>query len=149
MAAEAGDTAPIHHALHEIVPLHAILVRGTVGEMCERRRAELVLLELPVVAQIPALMEPDGPVVVLAKHRVGKRLPLRMALDAGIVRPYEIELRGVDDVGRGRLPDVLAAGTVAALAADVPLGDRLRLRVEVHRMAAIAERPGRPLHVVR
>ena len=44
--------------------------------------------------------------------------------------------------------DVLAARAVAALAADVPFGDRLRLDVVVDRMAAVAERTGRPLHVV-
>ena len=37
---------------------------------------------------------------------------------------------------------MIAAGTVAALAADVPLGRLLRLDVVVHRVAAVAERPG-------
>jgi hypothetical protein len=149
MAAEARDPASIHDALHEIVPLHAVLVRGAVGEMRERRLAEPVLLELPVVAQVPALVEPDRPIVVLTEHGVHERLPLRMALDAGIVGPDEIELCRVHDVRRGRLPPVLAARTVATLAADVPLGDRFRLRVVIDRMAPIAERSGRPLHVVR
>ncbi len=30
---KAGDPAAVHHALHEIVSLHAILVRGAIGEM--------------------------------------------------------------------------------------------------------------------
>ena len=37
VAIEAGDAAAIHHALHEIVALHAVLVRGAVGEMSESR----------------------------------------------------------------------------------------------------------------
>ena len=39
-------------------------------------------------------------------------------------------------------------GSVALLAADVPFGDGLGLDVVVHRMAAVAERAGRPLAVV-
>ena len=51
MATEAGDAARIHQAGHEVVALHAVLVRGAVGEMGERRFAELVILELPEVAR--------------------------------------------------------------------------------------------------
>src|SRR5262245_1248878 len=43
---------------------------------------------------------------------------------------------------------MLAAGTVAPLAADVPLRRPLRLDVVVHRMASVAERPGRTAVVV-
>ena len=32
---KAGDAATIHHALHEVVPLHPILVAGAVGEVRE------------------------------------------------------------------------------------------------------------------
>jgi hypothetical protein len=43
---------------------------------------------------------------------------------------------------------VIDTRTVAALAADVPLGHGLGLDVVVDRMAAVAQRAGRPLHVV-
>ena len=46
VAAEARYAPPVHHALHEVVPLHAILVRGAVGEMRERRLAQRVFFEL-------------------------------------------------------------------------------------------------------
>ena len=55
---------------------------------------------------------------------------------------------GLTMFARDGLRDVLAAGPVAPLAADVPLGDGLRLDVVVDRVAAVAERAGRPLHVV-
>ena len=35
VATEAGDAVRVHHALHKIVALHAVLVRGAVGEMRE------------------------------------------------------------------------------------------------------------------
>src|SRR5579863_5652294 len=44
---------------------------------------------------------------------------------------------------------MIAPRAVAALAADVPLRDRLGLDVVVHRMTAVAQRAGRPLHIVR
>ncbi len=49
VAAETGDAARVHQALHEIVALHAVLVRGAVGKMGEGGFAELVLLQLPEV----------------------------------------------------------------------------------------------------
>ena len=50
VAGEAGDAARVHQALHEIVALHAVLVRGAVGEMGEGGLAELVLFQLPEIA---------------------------------------------------------------------------------------------------
>ena len=52
VAIETGDTATVHDALHEIVSLHAILVRGAFWEMSEAKLAELVIFELPVVPQV-------------------------------------------------------------------------------------------------
>ena len=56
VAAEAGHAARVHQALDEVVALHPVLVRRAVGEVRERRLAELVLLELPEVLQV----EPDA-----------------------------------------------------------------------------------------
>ena len=44
VAAEACDTATVHHALHEIISLHAILVSGAVRIMGEGRVAERMFL---------------------------------------------------------------------------------------------------------
>jgi len=100
VATEAGDTAAIHHARDEIVALHPILVSSAVRKMRERRFTELVLFEPPEVFQLLALIESHGPVVVTARDRVAERLPLRMTLDARIVRSHEVQLRRIDDVCR-------------------------------------------------
>ena len=44
VAAETGDTAGVHQALDEIIALHAVLVRGTVGEVRKSRFAQSVRL---------------------------------------------------------------------------------------------------------
>ena len=36
VAIEAGHTPAVHDALHEVVALHPVLVRGVIGEMCEK-----------------------------------------------------------------------------------------------------------------
>src|SRR6202012_1443479 len=35
VATETGDAARIHQALHEVIPLHAVLVGGSVGKVRE------------------------------------------------------------------------------------------------------------------
>src|SRR6185369_4334013 len=62
VTAETADAPPVHQALDEVVPLHPILVTGTVREMREGGLPELVLFELPVVFELIALVEPDWPV---------------------------------------------------------------------------------------
>jgi hypothetical protein len=52
VATEAGDAVQVHFALHEIVALHAVLVRRVVGEMGERGLAQFVFFELPVVLEL-------------------------------------------------------------------------------------------------
>ena len=49
MAGKTGYAASVHNALHEVVALHAIFVGGAIGQMGERRFAESVLFELPVI----------------------------------------------------------------------------------------------------
>jgi hypothetical protein len=39
VASEAGDPAAVHHALYEVIALHAILMSGAIGEMRKRRFA--------------------------------------------------------------------------------------------------------------
>jgi len=52
VATEAGDAAAVHHALHEIISLHAIFVGCAVGEMRECGFAEVVFLQLPIILQV-------------------------------------------------------------------------------------------------
>src|SRR4051794_29024317 len=84
-------------------------------------------------------MKTDGPIVVLAVHRVGDRLSLCMALEAGVICLHEIQPRRVDDVQARRTGDMFTPGPMAALAPHVPFGRLLRLNVVVDRMASIAE----------
>ena len=49
VATEAGHAARIHHAVHKVVALHPILVRGAIGEVSECRLAEFMILQLPII----------------------------------------------------------------------------------------------------
>lgn len=70
---EAGDAARIHQALDEIITLHPVLVRRSVGEVGEGRFAELVFVQLPEVPQVQADMKADRPVVVFSFDRIFQR----------------------------------------------------------------------------
>src|SRR6478735_12754717 len=72
-----------------------------------------------------------------------------MALNANIVRIDEIEPRRINNVGPRRMAHVIASRSMAFLATDIPFRDRFFLNVVVDRMASVAQRPRRPLHVVR
>src|SRR5579863_5162709 len=72
-----------------------------------------------------------------------------MALNADIVGSHIIELARVHDVLARGMRRVRSTRTVAALTTYVPLGHGICSDVEVHRVAAVAERAGRTLHVVR
>ncbi len=61
-----------------------------------------------------------------------------MALNARVIGAHGIEAGRIHDVRARRLRGVAAAGSVAPLAADIPLGHGLRRDVEVHRVTAIA-----------
>src|SRR6267378_6590050 len=71
-----------------------------------------------------------------------------MALDAGVVGPDVVLACGTQNVAARRMLGVLAAGTVAAFAANVPLDDLFGVDVVVDGMAAIAGGAGGSLHVV-
>src|SRR5579883_985187 len=63
---EARHAAPVHYALHEVISLHAVLVRGAIRKMREGRFAELMLLELPEVRQPKPHSIADRPIVIAA-----------------------------------------------------------------------------------
>ena len=73
VAIEAGYSTAVHHALDEIVSLHAVFVSGTIWEMREGLFAELVLFESPEISQILAWVVPDRPVVIVALDRICER----------------------------------------------------------------------------
>ena len=98
VAIEARDAAAVHHALHEIVSLHAILVRGAVGKMRESQLAQRVIFQLPVILQIQPHVIADRPVVVFPFDRIAERPPLRVALDAGVAGADVVHARGIQDV---------------------------------------------------
>jgi hypothetical protein len=76
VAIEAGYAAAVHDALHVVVPLHAIFVRGAVGEVREGLLAELVVFELPEIGEVKAGVIADGPVVILSFDGTGERAAL-------------------------------------------------------------------------
>ena len=147
---ETGDAAPVHHALHKIVSLHAVLVRGPIREVKKIcGRPESMIFQLPVLSELPPYVVANRPIIVLAFNRVRERLSLRMTLDARIAGRDVIHARWTNDIGARRIRDVLAARPVAALAAHIPFGDLLRMDVVADRMAAVAQRTSRAVHIVR
>src|SRR5579863_215102 len=52
VAIETGDPAGVHHALYEVVALHAVLVSSAFGEVIEILRTERGLFEFPKAAEI-------------------------------------------------------------------------------------------------
>src|SRR6266851_6973306 len=71
-----------------------------------------------------------------------------MALNAGVVGAHVVELARIYDVLAGWMRDVITTRTVTAFAPYVLLRRGLRVRVVVHRMAAITKRAGWALHAV-
>jgi len=67
---EAGDAATVHHALHKIIPLHAVLVRGAVGEMSKASLAEGMVFEFPEIVQVSTHTVAHRPVVVFPFDRI-------------------------------------------------------------------------------
>ena len=67
VAVEARHTAAVHHALHEVVPLHSIFVSGPVREIKKiLRLAESMILELPEIRELYTDVISNGPIVIFA-----------------------------------------------------------------------------------
>jgi len=71
VAREAGNPVLVHYALHEVIALHAVLVRGAIRKVREGELAEGVFFELPEVAEIEPDMIADGPIVIFPFDRIG------------------------------------------------------------------------------
>ena len=72
VAIEASDSAPVHHALHEIIALHAVLMSGAVSEVRESSLAEFVLFEGPKICQLKSHTIAHRPIKVRALNRTGQ-----------------------------------------------------------------------------
>ena len=138
VARSAGNTMPVHHALRKVVALHPVLVCSAVGKEVESGLTQLAVFQLPVVLQPQADVVTDRPIVIFPIDRVRQRLSLRVALDAGIVSGHAIHFRRIQNVAARGMRHMLAARSVAALTADVPLSDLLGLDVVVDGMAPVA-----------
>lgn len=61
----------VHDALHEIIALHAILVRRAIGEVIEGGLTKRAVFEFPEIPQPQTDVIPDRPVVIFSVDRVG------------------------------------------------------------------------------
>ena len=76
MTGSARHAMLVHNALHKVVTLHAVLVGGSVREVGERRLAESVIFEPPVVLEMETDAIADGPIVGFAFDLCLQRLAL-------------------------------------------------------------------------
>jgi len=76
MAREAGDPSAVHYALNEVIPLHAILMSGAIGEMREGHFTEGVVFELPKIAEVESGAIANRPVVILPFNGARQRASL-------------------------------------------------------------------------
>jgi hypothetical protein len=84
MATETCNAASIHDALHEVVPLHPVLARRSVGEIRKAGLTKRVVFQHPEILQLKSYVVPNWPVVVPPFNGTGTGSSLRMALDAGV-----------------------------------------------------------------
>ena len=98
VAGKTGDSASIHHALDEVVSLHAILVSRAVRKVRKCRLTQLVLFELPKVLQMESDVKAYRSIVIFAFDLAGQRTPLGMALNAGIVRAHVVHPLRIENI---------------------------------------------------
>ena len=149
VAVKAGDSAAVHHTLDKIVALHSVFMGCAVWIIKEiRRLAESVILKLPIVCELQSHVIPNRPIVIFPVNRIREGLPLRVTLNAGITGRDVAHMLGINDIAARGMRDVLTAGAVATLAADIPFSDLLGVNVVANRMTSIAKRACRPVEVV-
>lgn len=66
VAIEAGDSAPVHHALHEIITLHPVFMSSAISEVRECCLAQFVFFERPKVCQLESYTVAHRPIKVRA-----------------------------------------------------------------------------------
>ena len=72
VAIEAGDSASVHDALHEIIALHSVLMSGAIREVRECGLTEFVFFERPKVCQLESYTITHRPIKVRALNRSGE-----------------------------------------------------------------------------
>jgi hypothetical protein len=80
-----SDSVAIHYALHEIISLHAVLVRCAIRKMQEVGLTKGDVFELPVVLKAQADVVTDRPVVSSPVDEASTRSPLGVTLNARVV----------------------------------------------------------------
>jgi len=138
----------VHDALHKIIPLHPVLVAGSIREVKEISLAKCDVFELPIVCKAQADVIANRPVIGLAFDETSTRTPLRMAGNAGVIRCDRIHFVLVQNISAGRMRNVLTPGPVATLTAHVPFCNLLCMNVIADRMATVAGWSSWALHVV-
>ena len=74
----------VHDALHEVVALHAILMRRAVRKVVEGALTKGAVFKFPEILQLQTNVKPNRPVVIPSPYGISQRLSLRVALDAGV-----------------------------------------------------------------
>src|SRR6185437_3109859 len=150
MAVETGYPAPIHNAFDEIVALHAVFMRRAVRVVKEvGRRAERPFLQFPMLLKLRPNVIADGPIVVFALDGIRKRLPLGVALNAGVAGRHVIHMSRILNVVARGMRRVFTTWAMATFTADVPLGDLLGVNIVTDRMTTVAKRARGAMHIVR
>ena len=72
VAIEAGDSAPVHHALHKIIALHSVFVSSAISEVRECSLAQFVFFERPKVCQLESYTVAHRPIKVRALNRTSR-----------------------------------------------------------------------------
>jgi len=85
VAVEASHTVAVHHALHIVISLHAVLCEVPSGKWVKEEFAQLVIFQLPKIAQALVRLGNPRAIVIFSFERLLQWLALRMALDAGVV----------------------------------------------------------------
>jgi hypothetical protein len=75
VAGSAGHSVTVHHALHNVVALHPVLVCCAIGKVQEICLAKGDVFKLPVVRQMQTDAISDGPVISLAFNEAARGRP--------------------------------------------------------------------------
>ena len=86
VARGAGDALLVHYALHKVIALHPVFVRGSVRKMSESRLPQGVIFEFPIVRQAETGAVTNGPVVSLSFDLLRERLSLGVASNTSVIR---------------------------------------------------------------
>ena len=85
-------------------------------------------------------MKAYRPVVILTADRITQGLALRVALNAGVRCPNEIEPCWIHDIRAAWIRRMFTSRAVAAFAADIPFGYGFGFDVVIDRVTAVAQR---------